>query len=534
MKDYFYISSNRLVDSDVNITFREAFTSGEEEFDKWILSLKSLVRKNWKKYNLPPYEGSNTEESLVDDFRSFSKRKIDDVLCVDDLTHQENCLVNKTKTASSCNNFFPDIWRVVDTSVGCSMYQLFHDDKLANRLRSVLVRHYKNDGYYLFSTYAMKSDFSAAADLSQKNCIVRAKNGYDWIKEFTDKRSTQHKTFDFFLESTTREKNKRFIEGKATLSKREIEFLRQVDFIKDHHMKTMVFDEQDKQPFGKMPQKHLFYIRYFDNKEKIFPKGVRTFTTGVVVQTTNFSPSVAKYLYQRFTNHLKDQKRIVVFDPCSGFGGRLMGALTVASDRPLHYVGNDPNPYNFISDLNVSRYEYLGQFYKNNVKQKNHLTYEFFQDCAEELHKNKAFQKYKNKIDLVFTSPPYFNAEIYFGDKTDSSVRYPRYEDWRDKFLRRTLETCVSYLKKDGILIWNIADMNDHQTNKMMPLEADTIEILESLNMKYVDKLKYVLAKTTGSGRTGKITELPTHKNFVEINSSVRKYEPLLIFRKNK
>jgi hypothetical protein len=40
------------------------------------------------------------------------------------------------------------------------------------------------------------------------------------------------------------------------------------------------------------------------------------------------------------------------------------------------------------------------------------------------------------------------------------------------------------------------------------------------------------LAKTTGAGRTGKETDLPTHKNFVELNNSVRKYEPLMIFTK--
>ncbi len=50
--------------------------------------------------------------------------------------------------------------------------------------------------------------------------------------------------------------------------------------------------------------------------------------------------------------------------------------------------------------------------------------------------------------------------------------------------------------------------------------------------MTYIDKLKYVLAKTTGSGRTGKITDLPTYKNFVEINGNVRKYEPILVFKK--
>lgn len=343
MKDYFYTSSNRLVGSDVNITFSEAFTSSEDEFDKWILSLKKLVGSNWKKYNLPTNEGSNNEETIVDDFRSFSKRTVEDVLSIDDLTHNKNCLVNKTKTALSCNNFFPDIWRVVDTSVGCSMYQLFHDDDLANRLRSVLIRHYKKDGYYLYTTYSLTSDFSAAADLSHSNYIVRAKNGYDWIKKFSTERSPKHKHFDFFLESTGRDKNKGYIEGKAIVTKREISFLRQVNLVKEHHMKTMVFDEDEGLTFDKSKSKHEFYIRYFDTKEKIFPKGFRTFTTGVVVQTTNFSPSVAKHLYQKFTDHLKNQKRIVVFDPCSGFGGRLMGALSVASDRPIHYVGNDPD-----------------------------------------------------------------------------------------------------------------------------------------------------------------------------------------------
>ena len=35
MTEYFYTASGHLVDSDVNISFNDAFTSSEQEFDDW-------------------------------------------------------------------------------------------------------------------------------------------------------------------------------------------------------------------------------------------------------------------------------------------------------------------------------------------------------------------------------------------------------------------------------------------------------------------------------------------------------------------
>ena len=39
-------------------------------------------------------------------------------------------------------------------------------------------------------------------------------------------------------------------------------------------------------------------------------------------------------------------------------------------------------------------------------------------------HNNPNFQKYKGKLDISFTSPPYFNREQYSQDETQSFKVY--------------------------------------------------------------------------------------------------------------
>lgn len=249
-----------------------------------------------------------------------------------------------------------------------------------------------------------------------------------------------------------------------------------------------------------------------------------------VFPATNFPPVVAKYVYQKYTNKIRKQKRIVIYDPSAGWGGRLLGACATGDDRQIHYVGTDPNMDNFIDDLGISRYEYLAEFYQRNVPQQNHITYDFYQSGSEEIHRIRRFQKYKGKVDLVFTSPPYFDAEGYSTDETQSSVKFPEYDLWRDGFLQPTLETCCKYLRVGGYLLWNIADVK--KGTSMLPLEADTIEILTSLGMKYVDRQKFVLQTAPGSGRVSWVHRMPQTKNFVSLGGKYRKYEPIFVFRK--
>jgi hypothetical protein len=289
---------------------------------------------------------------------------------------------------------------------------------------------------------------------------------------------------------------------------------------KTKRQRTFSFDE------AKPSQR--FTIRGYDKGQKMFPKGFRAFKAGLVLGATNFPATVAKYLYERFTDDIKHQDKIVIYDPSAGFGGRLLGALSAGTDRQLHYVGTDPNTDNWLRD-GMSRYEALARFYQRDVLQMRRTTYEFYGLGSEEIRHEDRFKKYRGKLDLVFTSPPYFGAEGYSADENQSHIRFPEYDVWRDGFLRPTLETAVEWLKPGRPLIWNIADTK--KGGRYFPLEYDSKAILEKLGMQYEMKLKLVLAHSPGANRLDR-EGFPETKNFCMIGGSYRKYEPIFVYRK--
>lgn len=243
----------------------------------------------------------------------------------------------------------------------------------------------------------------------------------------------------------------------------------------------------------------------------------------------NFPPAVAKYLYLRFTDHVADQKSVTIYDPCAGWGGRILGAMSCCNERQVHYVGTDPNSDHWMSELGMTKYAYLADYFNGNVRAKFKNTYEIFQNGSEEISQNPNFQKYQGKVDLVFTSPPYFAAEGYSEEDTQSHMKFRTYEDWRDGYLKETLKTCVDYLKDGRWLIWNISDVVF--SSQYLPLENETIKILEELGLEYRGKLKMAVA-TAPNGNKATADDVPTTKNFCRIDGSTRKFEPILMFWK--
>ncbi len=243
----------------------------------------------------------------------------------------------------------------------------------------------------------------------------------------------------------------------------------------------------------------------------------------------NFPPAIAKYLYLRFTDHIEDQDNVVIYDPCAGWGGRILGAMACCHERQIHYVGTDPNSDHWMANLDVSKYAYLADYFNGNIRGKHKNTYELFQSGSEDICDDPEFQKYEGKLDLVFTSPPYFAAEGYSDDETQSYFKFRTYEEWRDAFLRKTLETCVAYLKEGRWLIWNIADVV--YSSQFLPMESDTIAIAEELGLEYRGKLKMALATAPGGDKVN-ADGVPTTKNFCRIDGKVRKFEPILMFWK--
>jgi hypothetical protein len=272
---------------------------------------------------------------------------------------------------------------------------------------------------------------------------------------------------------------------------------------------------------------YKFLVRDFQLGQKLFPAGIQAFRLGLGQPAVNFPPLTARYLYEHYTNHIKQDEPLNIYDPSSGWGGRILGAMS--SLKRIHYIGTDPNTDNYIDELSKSRYEYVADFFNYEVLESNRFweedqnTYHLFQDGSEFIGNNPEFQSYKGKLDLVFTSPPYFDREQYSEDKEQSFKLYPKYDSWRDDFLKPTLTNAYENLREDRYLLWNIADIKVGKNYH--PLEQDSIDILLSLGAEYKGKLKMLMTSMVGVDQSNV-------KNAVKINGTYLKYEPIFIFYK--
>jgi DNA modification methylase len=63
------------------------------------------------------------------------------------------------------------------------------------------------------------------------------------------------------------------------------------------------------------------------------------------------------------------------------------------------------------------------------------------------------------EYDIVFTSPPFYNYEIYSSEPTQSITGMKSCEEWITKFMMPYLDKCWSLLKFGGILCLYINDV---------------------------------------------------------------------------
>ena len=157
---------------------------------------------------------------------------------------------------------------------------------------------------------------------------------------------------------------------------------------------------------------------------------------------SQFKPNVAKVLYDKH-----EAKTILDFS--MGWGDRLCGFY--ASDHAEKYIGIDPRKENH------PIYKQQAEFYeKHRTWLEVDKSYDFIQSPAEDAD----LSEYKEKVDLIMTSPPYFSVERYSYDDTQSWVRYRNINDWNTKFLHAAIENVWQTLRPGGILMVNISDVN--------------------------------------------------------------------------
>ena len=135
----------------------------------------------------------------------------------------------------------------------------------------------------------------------------------------------------------------------------------------------------------------------------------------------------------------------IVLDPCAGWGGRMLGAVAYGA----HYIAFDPNTTTFNNLQKIVNF--LG------IQNKVTLI------CDDARNMNKYNLP---KVNMVLTSPPYFDLEVYAHEDTQSITNTPTYQDWADGFLRETIKLGIEHLNPNGVSCWNVGkvrnrDMND-------------------------------------------------------------------------
>lgn len=148
---------------------------------------------------------------------------------------------------------------------------------------------------------------------------------------------------------------------------------------------------------------------------------------------SQFRPSAARAVYAMF-------QAKSVYDPCGGWGDRMVAAMAAGVNyhcrdtNPLVIAGYASMQHMFSTDASIS-FEYVG---------------------AE-------VDSPDGEFDLVFTSPPYWKAEKYHGEKSSFRM-YKSFDEWLDGFLLNTLDNAWRVLKHGGHLVLNVSDIYANHT----------------------------------------------------------------------
>ncbi len=308
MKSYHHNSNDFLYQSEINTTFDKVYKMSDEDFENWVKDLVRTIRTSWVDHDQPPYKTKN-DDSLVKDFKRLVTLDIDDVRGLDGISHRKDVL-NPKSAFSTASSFFPNMLKVKDISstdlTGLSLWDHFVDDQHFDRLHQGLRRNVREDSFYHFAPILYPHQ-----EIGQSH-----KTGLSWIKEF---QSNPIDETDFFIDQG----GYRRIQGANPLlvTKKQVEDLLSDKIITQRHTRLLDWES--------IKSSERFRIRVHNTTTKVFPHIFDCFRKGIVQQAVNFPPVISKYIYKTYTEHLKHQDRIVIYDPSSGFGGRLLGALSL-------------------------------------------------------------------------------------------------------------------------------------------------------------------------------------------------------------
>jgi len=188
---------------------------------------------------------------------------------------------------------------------------------------------------------------------------------------------------------------------------------------------------------------------------------------------TLYSPTITKSI-------LQELDCINVFDPCIGWGGRMLGTACLDGE----YTGCEP----------------CTDTYNGLIKMKEDLALEnvtLYHSPVEKLLDTTLKHK---TFEMCLTSPPYFDLEVYSSEDTQSINQYKTYNEWIEKFIKPIIKYVVTHCTKYSC--WSVKNF---KTGEQYNLLDDIIEIHKEF--KWVLDKQYSIKKDTKKGKSdGDIT----------------------------
>ncbi len=176
------------------------------------------------------------------------------------------------------------------------------------------------------------------------------------------------------------------------------------------------------------------------------------FSSSMVGKVSNFNPVIARKIYERYIPF----DDAIIFDYSCGFGSRMLGALS--SKYKYNYVGVEP-----YDELYQRLLIFMDWIASTLCNESSATIY----NLGSEIFIPNLIEK----VDLSFSSPPYFNYETYTECETQSYIRYPEYDEWLENFVVETVKNIYMYTKEGGLHLVNLED------TKRIKLIQDWIEI---------------------------------------------------------
>jgi len=158
----------------------------------------------------------------------------------------------------------------------------------------------------------------------------------------------------------------------------------------------------------------------------------------------------------------------IVLDPCAGWGGRMLGAVSYGAQ----YIAFEPNTTTYNNLMSMANF--LG------IQNKVTL-------ICDDARNMKQYNL--PKVDLVLTSPPYFDLEVYTHEQTQSITNTPTYQDWADGFLREVIKLGIEHLKDNGTSCWNVGKVKNRDMN------VDVLKYHNEFGYDKVDVLSVISSK---------------------------------------